>query len=50
MLSSLDLPPLEFCLGTKPSQAEVCLPLAELRASAIEATSALAPNGPIPGI
>jgi len=43
------MPPLEFCLGTNPSQAEVCLPLAKLRASAIEATRALAPRGAMPG-
>jgi len=44
------LPPLELWRGTRPSQAYNWRPLLKLRASAIEATSALAVSGPMPGI
>ena len=44
------MPPLEFCRGTSPSQAETCRPFLKLLASAIDATSAVAASGPMPGI
>ncbi len=49
MPSSVGLPPLECCRGTRPSQADSCRPLSKLFASAIDATSALAASGPMPG-
>ena len=50
MPNRVALPPLECCLGGKPNQAASCRPFAKLFPSPIEATSALAVIGPIPGI
>src|SRR6185369_12095476 len=50
MLPSLSLPPLEFCLGTSPTQAEKSRPDRKALASATLATSAVASAGPTPGI
>ena len=47
---SLSLPPLEFCLGTSPIQAEKSLPDRNTFGSATLATRAVASAGPMPGI
>jgi len=39
-----------FAVAPGPARAETCRPLSKLRASAIDATSALAASGPMPGI
>src|SRR5215813_9261603 len=50
MLPSLSLPPLEFCLGTSPTQAEKSRPDRKALGSARLATSAVANAGQTPGI
>lgn len=50
MRPSRFLPPLEFCLGTRPSQAASCRPDWNCDATPIVATSAVAVINPIPGI
>src|SRR6476660_9064739 len=50
MLPSLSLPPLEFCFGTKPTQAEKSRPDRKALGLAMLATSAVASAGPTPGI
>src|SRR6516164_5254314 len=50
MLPSLSLPPLEFCFGTSPTQAEKSRPDRKALGSAMLATSAVASAGPTPGI
>src|SRR5262245_57119389 len=50
MLPSLSLPPLEFCLGTSPIQAEKSRPDRKAFGSATLATSAVAGACPTPGI
>jgi hypothetical protein len=47
---SLSLPPLEFCLGTSPIQAEKSRPDRKAIGSATLATSAVAKAGPTPGM
>jgi hypothetical protein len=44
------LPPLEFCFGTSPTQAEKSRPDRKALASATLATNAVASAGPTPGI
>src|SRR6202789_1263256 len=43
--SKVDLPPLEHCRGTNPSQAESCRPFLKFLASPMLATRALAVRG-----
>src|SRR5882762_10397168 len=50
MLPSLSLPPLEFCFGTSPIQAEKSRPDRNALGSATLATRAVASAGPTPGI
>ena len=50
ILPSLSLPPLEFCFGTSPTQAEKSSPDRKALGSAMLATSAVANAGPTPGI
>jgi hypothetical protein len=50
MLPSLSLPPLEFCFGTSPIQAEKSLPDRNAFGSAMLATRAVANAGPTPGM
>src|ERR1700741_3763119 len=50
MLPSLSLPPLEFCLGTSPIQAEKSRPDRNALGLATLATKAVANAGPTPGI
>src|SRR6266542_3875810 len=50
MLPSFSLPPLEFCLGTSPIQAEKSLPDRKALGSPTLATRAVANAGPTPGI
>src|SRR6266567_5610145 len=50
MLPSFSLPPLEFCLGTSPIQAEKSRPERKALASPTLATRAVANAGPTPGI
>jgi hypothetical protein len=50
ILPSLSLPPLEFCLGTNPIQAEKSRPDRKALGSATLETSAVAKTGPTPGI
>src|SRR5438105_14722974 len=50
MLPSLSRPPLECCLGTNPIQAEKLRPDRKLFGSPTLATSAVASNGPTPGM
>src|SRR5271170_644751 len=50
ILPSRSLPPLEFCLGTRPIQAEKSLPDRNIFGSATLATRAVANVGPTPGI
>src|SRR5215471_6778445 len=50
MAPNLSLPPLEFCLGTSPIQAEKSRPDRNALGSATQATSAVASAGPTPGI
>jgi hypothetical protein len=49
-LPSLSLPPLEFCLGASPIQADSHRPDLKACGSATGATNALANSGPMPGI
>src|SRR6516225_4969177 len=49
MLSSFCLPPLEFCFGTSPIQAEKSRPDRKTFGSATLATRAVASAGPTPG-
>ena len=44
------MPPVEFCLGTSPSQAANSLPLRNVFGSATVAAIAVAMIGPIPGM
>src|SRR5262249_35756733 len=50
MLPSLSLPPLEFCFGTSPIQAEKSHPDRNALGSPMLATRAVANAGPTPGI
>src|SRR5262249_18706839 len=50
MLPSLSLPPLEFCFGTSPIQAEKSRPDRNALGSPMLATSAVASAGPTPGM
>src|SRR5262245_37028257 len=50
MLPSLSLPPLEFCLGTSPIQAEKSRPERNALGSPMLATRAVANARPTPGI
>src|SRR6266700_1859326 len=50
MLPSFSLPPLEFCFGTSPIQAEKSRPERKALASPTLATRAVANAGPTPGI
>src|SRR5258707_4587971 len=50
MLPSLSLPPLEFCFGTSPIQAEKSRPDRNALGSATLATRQVASAGPTPGI
>src|ERR1700746_3567421 len=50
MLPSFSLPPLEFCFGTTPIQAEKSRPDRNAFGSAMLATRAVASAGPTPGI
>ena len=50
MLPSLSLPPLEYCLGTRPIQAEKFRPDRKALGSGTLATRAVAKAGPMPGI
>src|SRR5271154_2808446 len=50
MLPSFSLPPLEFCFGTSPIQAEKSRPDRNAFGSAMLATRAVASAGPTPGI
>src|SRR2546422_183313 len=50
MLPSFSLPPLEFCFGTSPIQAEKSRPDRKALASPTLATRAVANAGPTPGI
>jgi hypothetical protein len=50
ILPSLSLPPLEFCLGTSPIQAEKSLPDRNIFGSATLATRAVISARPTPGI
>ena len=44
------LPPVEFCFGTRPIQAAIMRPDMKICGSVMEAASALAVIGPIPGV
>src|SRR4029453_8372269 len=48
-VAELSLPPLEFCFGTSPTQAEKSRPDRNAPGSAMLATSAVASAGPTPG-
>src|SRR5215467_15840363 len=50
MLPSLSLPPLEFCFGTSPIQAEKSRPDRNALGSPMLATRAVANAGPTPGM
>ena len=50
MPNKVFLPPVEYCLGTKPSQADNCLEFSKLLMSPIDDTKAVAVITPIPGI
>src|SRR5579862_1614725 len=50
MPSSLALPPVEYCRGTRPSQAAKSRPLRKAAPLPMAATMAVATIGPIPGI
>lgn len=50
MPSSVGLPPLECCRGTSPSHAAKSRPFRKACPCPIDATIAVAPSGPIPGI
>ena len=48
--SNFFLLPLDDCLGTRPSQADMCLPFLNSPGLGIAATMAVAVNSPTPGI
>jgi hypothetical protein len=50
VLPSLSLPPLEFCFGASPTQAEKSRPHRKALESAMPTTRAVANAGPTPGI
>ncbi len=50
ILSSLGLPPVEYCRGTTPSHAANSRPLPKAAPLPMAATMAVATTGPIPGI
>ena len=50
MPSSLALPPVEYCRGTKPSHAAKSRPLRKAAPLPMAATIAVATIGPMPGI
>lgn len=50
ILKSFSLPPLECCFGTRPSQADNCLPFLKQLALPMLAINAVAVIKPIPGM